>query len=254
MQQIWPPTSHHPHPDLNADALEKLYHYPDHGWLAVNFVSSVDGGVEVNGRSAGLSTTPDRVVYQLGSDLADVVLLGAGTATLEEFHGIRPSEETRQRRERHGLSIVPPIAIVSTGQSLPATAPVLTDVSTPSIVLTCAAAPAASRQAWTDAGAIVVMAGTDTVDLSAAVAALAQRGLTRIDCEGGPRLVGSLLAADVVDEIRLTISPMLISGTADRLATGTQIHPAALTLASVLTQDDTLLLRYLVGKRTSRPS
>lgn len=242
MKQLWP--TNEP-AELGEAELEQLYRYPEQ-WVAVNFVSSVDGAVELAGRSAGLSTAPDRVVYQLGSDLADAVLLGAGTATIEQFHGIRPDEQTSQRRTRHGLSPVPPIAVVTSGDSLPANAPVLTDVLTPSIVLTCEAAPAAARQAWADAGAIVLTVGYEAVDLPRAVAALGERGLTRIDCEGGPHLFGGLLAAGLVDELRLTLSPMLLSGTADRIAVGTSIDPARLTLASVLTDADSLLLRYLV--------
>lgn len=245
MQQLWPHNNKNQPFDLGEGDLEELYGYPER-WLAVNFVSSVDGAVELAGHSAGLSTAPDRVVYQLGSDLADVVLLGAGTATIEEFHGIRPDEQTSQRRTRHGLSPVPPIAVVSSGNSLPADAPVLTDVLTPSIVLTCDTAPSATCQAWTDAGATVITVGHETVDLPAAIAALAQRGLTRIDCEGGPHLLGALLEAGLVDELRLTLSPVLVSGTADRIAVGASIDPARLRLASVLTEADTLLLRYLV--------
>lgn len=243
MKQLWP--NHEP-AELDETDLEDLYRYPAQGWLAINFVSSVDGAVELAGHSAGLSTAPDRVVYQLGSDLADVVLLGAGTATIEQFHGIRPDEQTSSRRKRHGLDPVPPIAVVSSGNSLPADAPVLTDVLTPSIVLTCETAPLATRRAWADAGATVITVGNDAVDLPAAVAALAQRGLTRIDCEGGPHLFGALLEAGLVDELRITLSPMLVSGTADRIAVGAAIDPARLTLASVLSDTESLLLRYLV--------
>lgn len=245
MRQLWP--TNHAITELGEADLEALYRYPER-WLAVNFVSSVDGAVELAGHSAGLSTAPDRVVYQLGSDLADVVLLGAGTATIEQFHGIRPDEQTSRRRARHGLSPVPPIAVVTSGGSLPADAPVLTDVLTPSIVLTCDTAPAETRQAWANAGATVLTAGDDTVDLPRAVAALGERGLTRIDCEGGPHLFGGLLAAGLVHELRVTLSPMLLSGSADRIAVGTSIDPARLRLASVLTDSDSLLLRYLIAE------
>lgn len=245
MRQLWPSTV-----ELSDRDLEELYRYPDSDspWVVANFVASVDGGIELRGRSAGLSTAPDRVVYKLGSDLSDVVLLGARTATVEEFHGVRPDEQTRRRRLDHGLSAVPPIAVVSTGDSLPADAPVLTDVLIPSIVLTCSSAPAATRQAWSAAGATVITAGDDAVDLPAAIAALAERGLTRVDCEGGPHLLGAMLSAALVDELRLTVSPLLLSGGADRLAVGSPIEPAGVTLASALLEDDSLMLRYLVRR------
>ncbi len=245
MRYIWPRHSH----EVDEQELERLYQYPaDRRWLAVNFVASADGAVEIDGRSAGLSNPADRRVYRLGSDLADVVLLGAGTATIEEFRGVHPDEQAAQRRRRYGLSEIPPIAVVTSGRTLPPDAPVITDALTPTIVITCTAAPSKLCEAWTAAGATVLVAGEDTVDVTAAVSALATRGLTRIDCEGGPRLFDSLIEAGLVDELRLTISPLLVSGMADRIACGAGVVPRSLELASVLAEDDTLLLRYLVKR------
>lgn len=245
MHLIYPPEDARA---LGDAALEDLYRYPDPTWLAVSFVQSADGAVEVDGRSAGLSTPPDRRIFALGSDLADVILLGARTAVGEEFHGVHPDEQSADRRRRRRLRPVPPIAIVS-GGSLPPDAPALTDVLTPTIVLTCAAAPHERRSAWVDAGATVVVAGADTVDLPTAVRALHERGLHHIDAEGGPRLFAALLAADLVDELRVTLSPVLVAGAAERIAAGMDIDPAALSLASVLVEDDTLLMRYLLPGR-----
>jgi riboflavin biosynthesis pyrimidine reductase len=161
---------------------------------------------------------------------------------------VHPDEKTAERRRRHGLREIPPIAVVTTGRSLPADAPVITEAAVPTIVLTCATAPQALRDAWTAAGADVVVTGTDRVDVAAAIDHLVERGLGRIDCEGGPHLFGSLLAAGVVDELRLTVSPLLVSGTADRIAVGAGIEPAALELTSALAEGNTLLLRYLVKR------
>ncbi|MGH3494218.1 MAG: dihydrofolate reductase family protein, partial [Sciscionella sp.] len=94
----------------------------------------------------------------------------------------------------------------------------------------------------------VIVAGGDTVDLAAALGRLAERGLRRVDCEGGPRLFAALLAAGVVDELRLTISPFLLAGTADRITAGGAIDPATLRLDTVVAEDDTLLLRYLLPR------
>ena len=245
MRYIWPRHTH----EIDEQELERLYGYPaDRRWLAVNFVASADGAVEIHGRSAGLSNPADRRVYRLGSDLADVVLLGAGTATIEEFRGVHPDEQAAQRRRRYGLSDVTPIAVVTSGRTLPADAPVITEARTPTIVITCATAPPKLCEAWTAAGATVLIAGEDTVDVTAAVGALVKRGLTRIDCEGGPRLFDSLIEAGLVDELRLTISPLLVSGMADRIAYGPGVVPTRLELASVLAEGDTLLLRYLVKR------
>ena len=245
MRRIWPPDAAGP---IDADGLEELYDYPSgRPWLVVNFVCSADGAVEVAGTSAGLTSAADRRVYPLSSDLADVRLVGGRTAVVEGFRGIRPGDQDAELRKRHGLAAIPPVAVVTSGHSLPADAPVLTNVITPTIVLTCASAPAALRRAWTDAGAEVVLAGDDGVDFGVARRALAERGLTRVHCDGGPHLFASLLAAGAVDELRLTISPLLVAGAAGRIAAGVPIEPASLRLASVLTESDCLVLRYLIN-------
>jgi riboflavin biosynthesis pyrimidine reductase len=247
MHLLWPPE--HAGRVIDDEELEALYTYPaGRRRLAVNFVASADGAVEIGGRARRLSTPPDRRVLRLGSDLADVLLVGATTAVVEDFRGVHPDPDTLARRRRHGLADVPPTAVVTTGRSLPADAPVITRARVPTIVLTCEAAPADVRRSWSAAGAEVVVAGKEAVDLTAAVALLADRGLSRIDCEGGPHLFGALAASGLVDELRLTISPLLVAGDAGRIAAGPHLDPARLHLVSVLAEDDTLLLRYLTRR------
>ncbi|HEY3683285.1 MAG TPA: dihydrofolate reductase family protein [Streptosporangiaceae bacterium] len=244
MHRVWPPEQAGP---VDAAGLEELYGYPgDRPWLVVNFVSSADGAVEVAGTSRGLTNAADRQVYPLSSDLADVRLVGGRTAVVEGFRGVRPGDQDAELRKRHGLAAIPPIAVVTTGRTLPADAPVITDVLTPTIVVTCESAPEDLRREWAAAGAEVLVAGARSVDFTVARAALAERGLCRVHCDGGPHLFGSLLAAGVVDELRLTVAPLLVSGVAGRIAEGAAIDPARLRLASVLTEDDTLVLRYLL--------
>lgn len=245
IDQIYPPDVAGP---LTTAALEALYAYPDDDRLRIcaNFVSSADGAVAVAGTSAGLSTPPDRTVLHLGTDLADAVLVAAGTATAEGFSGVRPGERMADRRRRFGLAEVPVTAVVTgSGRSLAPSAPVLTDTVVPTVVLTCAAVPDGLRSRWSDAGADVVLVGDGSVDLHAAVAELDRRGLRRVNCMGGPELFGGLAAAGLVDELRLTLAPFLVSGGAGRIARGV-MDPSRLELISVLTGDDTLLMRYRV--------
>ncbi len=247
---VWPPDRARP---LDADGLEELYRYPDEcaerARLVANFVSSADGAVSVDGRSAGLSTPPDRQVLDLGTDLADVVLVGAGTAAAEGFTGVKPDARAAERRARHGLREVAATAVVTaSGCSLPPDAPVLTDTLVPTVVFTCAAVPVELRDAWSAVGADVVVAGETGVDLAAAVAELAGRGLNRINCMGGPALFGSLAADGLVDELRLTVAPFLVSGDAGRIARGAGFGPERLELLSVVAGQDTLLVRYGVSR------
>lgn len=247
---VWPPDRAGP---LDADGLEELYRYPDEcaerPRLVVNFVASADGAVSVEGSSRGLSTPPDRQVLDLGTDLADVVLVAAGTATAEGFTGVRPDDRAAERRARHGLREVAVTAVVTaSGRSLPPDSPVLTDTLVPTVVFTSAAVPADLRDAWSAAGADVVVTGPDGVDLAAVVADLAGRGLNRINCMGGPALFGSLAEAGLVDELRLTVAPFLVSGEAGRIARGAGMDPARLRLLSVVAGHDTLLVRYGVSR------
>jgi len=247
MRRIWPPGDD---TELDDLALEKLYEFPSRErWVAVNYVSSADGAVTVDGLSAGLTNTADQRVFRLGRDLSDVVLVGAGTAVREGFEGFRADALMTERRQRHGLSDgPPPIAVVTSGPSLVPDAPVLSAPSAQTIVLTCDAAPLPSRKAWAAAGAQVEIVGDSTVDLHYGMEVLQRMGFARIDCDGGPMLFGSLLASRLVDELRLTISPMLTAGTAGRIARSAQLDPASLDLASTLVDGDTLLLRYLVRR------
>jgi riboflavin biosynthesis pyrimidine reductase len=77
------------------------------------------------------------------------------------------------------------------------------------------------------------------------LAALIRRGLTQMLTEGGPHLFGALAAADAVDELCLTLSPVLAGGGAGRITAGSEHGLHAMHLAHVLTAGDMLMLRYV---------
>jgi 5-amino-6-(5-phosphoribosylamino)uracil reductase len=140
---------------------------------------------------------------------------------------------------------VPAIAVVTARCSLEPTDPIVTDTVVPTIVFTTATAPAHRRDALTAAGADVVACGDTAVDLAAVLDELFGRGLPRISCEGGPRLFAGLIAADLVDQLCLTVTPLLTAGDAGRIAHGPLPEaPRDLALASVLHEDGFLMLRY----------
>ena len=229
-------------------ALEDLYAYPaelSKPFVQVNFVASADGAATVSGRSRGLSSPADKKVFALGRDLADVVLVGAGTALAEGYEGVRRTETRGDRRERLGLSEVPPIAVVTGRGSVPPDAPLIKKTAVPPIVITTEAAPQEWRSAIAEAGADVVLAGEDRVDPARALSALADRGLLRVCCEGGPLLFADLIAADLVDQLCLTVAPLLAGAGAVRIAEGLPTaEPLPLTLESALSDEGFLMLRY----------
>ncbi|MGP4017405.1 pyrimidine reductase family protein [Saccharopolyspora sp. 5N708] len=230
------------------DQLEEYYAYPaalQRPWVRVNFIASLDGAVTVEGKSRGLSAPVDQRVLGLIRDLSDVVLVGVRTAIIEGYRGIKRTEVRAARRQRLGRSEVPPIALVTNKASLPLDSPLLTDTLVPPIVLTAEAAPLSRRTELADAGAEVVVAGDEKVDLRAALDALDARGLRRIGCEGGPTLFGNLVDADLVDELCLTLSPLLTSGDAGRIGAGAGgAPPRRMRLQAVLHAESLLLLRY----------
>lgn len=243
-----------PGPSVDDHALEEHYAYPTgltSPFVQVNFVASADGAATISGRSAGLSSPGDKKVFALGRDLADVVLVGAGTALAEEYKAVKRTEVRSSRRARLGLPELPPIAVVTGRGSIPPSSPLITGASVPTIVITSAASPVVWRKELVDAGAEVVVAGEDRVDVTLALAALAERDLLRVCCEGGPTLFADLVAAGLVDQLCLTVAPLLAGAGAVRIATGLpSAAPVDLTLESVLSDEGFLMLRYRRAGRT----
>jgi len=237
-----------PGPAVDDRALEELYDYPfklTQPFVQVNFVASADGAATISGRSRGLSSPADKKVFALGRDLADVVLVGAGTALAEGYEGIKRTEVRAERRARLGLSEVPPIAVVTGRGSILPSSPLITATSLPPIVITSDASPLAWRKEMADVGADVVVAGEDRVDVALALTELGDRGLLRVCCEGGPMLFGDLVAAGLVDQLCLTVAPKLAGAGAVRIATGLPAaEPIDLSLESVLADEGFLMLRY----------
>lgn len=245
MRRIFPD----PTDSLDDDALVAAYAVarPPATHLRLNFVSSADGAVTLAGRSGGLSNPGDRRVFLLLRDLCDVVLAGAGTVRAEGYGPARPGPDRQARREALGLAPVPPVAVVSGSLALDPDSPLFTQATVRTIVLTCAAAPADRRAALARV-ADVVDAGDIAVDPAAALATLAERGLVRVLSEGGPVLFGTLAAAGLVDDLCLTVSPVLAGPGADRIITGAGGEPPRrLDLVHALEDGGALLLRYAVG-------
>ncbi|MEV4106237.1 pyrimidine reductase family protein [Nonomuraea sp. NPDC049695] len=228
------------YPDIkdNPDIVQ-AYAYPeDRPWLRLNMVASADGAAWLKGRSGGLSSSGDKQIFQILRGLADVVVAGAATVRKEGYGPIKPREAWAAIRA--GRPDVPPIAVIS--RSLDFDLERFADAPSRTIVITCEAAPQERRKAAAR-GSDVVVAGQEGVDMRRAVAALHERGLTRILCEGGPRVNAQLSADDLVDELCLSISPMLVGGGAARIVNG---EPAQVTLglSQVLEEEGVLFCKY----------
>ncbi|MGY1744885.1 dihydrofolate reductase family protein [Blastococcus sp. SYSU D00695] len=225
--------------DLDDLALADAYRLPGRS-VRVDFVGSLDGAIAVEGRSGGLGSPGDRRVFRTLRALADVVLVGAGTAAAEGYRPVAADSAVGTLRAALGRPATAPIAVVSRRASL---APGDRLAADPTILVTCAASDPARRAALADAGVTVLVCGEDEVDLPRALDELADRGLAQVVCEGGPALFAAALAAGVVDELDLTIAPALVGGQ-------TRLLPSSLPevvrprLVQVLEEDGVLFTRY----------
>lgn|SRR5574340_37432 len=233
--------------------LRSLYAYPDPldtPWVRVNFVSSIDGAVTVEGASAGLGSPADKQVFGLLRELADVIVVGAGTVRAENYGGARISDAGRRRRLARAAAPTPPIAVVSASARLDPRARLFSDTTVPPLILTGSGADPARIDELRDAGGDVVVLATPDVSPAALLAVLQERGLRRVLCEGGPGLFGTLLTEGAVDELCLTTAPLLVAGDAARIAASAHAAPTPMRRAHVLADDDGTLLTRWVRRHT----
>ncbi|MFI0899628.1 dihydrofolate reductase family protein [Streptomyces sp. NPDC020983] len=238
------------------DGLAEVYAYPasvagGRAWLRANMVGSLDGAAVADGKSAPLSSPADMRIFGVLRALADVVVVGAETARREGYRPARARKEFAARRAAAGQAAAPAIAVVTRGLDLDFGSPLFRDPVVPTLVLTGAAAPRERLVAARAAGAEVVVAADPAgdgagVDPLRAVAELAARGLPRLLHEGGPRLLAQFAAAGAVDELCLTVAPLLTGGGAPRIMNGPAVPgPARFAPGSVLEEDGFLFTRYV---------
>ncbi|WP_330287116.1 pyrimidine reductase family protein [Streptomyces sp. NBC_00576] len=238
--------------EWSLDELAAAYAYPERtngrqeAWLRANMVSTLDGAAQHDGRSQPISSAADMRVFGTLRQLADVVLVGAETVRQEGYRPVRARPEFTAAREAAGQAEVAAVAIVSASLELDYSLPLFTSPLVPTLILTGAAAAPDRVAAAEKAGAQVVVAGDGMgVDPARAVQALADLGHTRLLAEGGPRLLGQLVAAGVLDELCLTISPMLTVGDAQRISGGPSVGvPRHFELVSLLEEAGFLFSRY----------
>ena len=217
------------------------------GGVRANFIASADGAVSASGLSRGLQTEGDNRVFAALRDLADVILVGAGTARAEGYAAVTATERRLDVRRRYGLPDPLPIAVVSGSLSLDASSGLFTGAlpGARTIIVTTAASPADRRAALADV-ADVVVCGEREIDVAGLRAELSARGLTRVLCEGGPALFSHLVQHGGCDELCLTVSPLLVGPGTGRIVTGAEFgdHPRGLTLDGLLEEDGALFARY----------
>ncbi|MEE6176267.1 pyrimidine reductase family protein [Mycobacterium sp. 050134] len=226
---------------LDADALPALYEYPEprETWVRANFITSLDGGATAGGTSGSMGGPGDRFVFNLLRELADVIVVGAGTVRIEGYSGAHLSVPQRQQRQARGQSEVPQLAIVSASGRLDRDMAVFTRTEVPPLVLTRATAVEETGRRLSGLCEVVDCSGDDPgqVDEAAILVALGGRGMRRILTEGGPTLLGSFVRRELLDELCLTIAPFVVGGAARRITAGPGQLLTRMRCAHVLTDD-----------------
>lgn len=217
--------------ELTDRDLERLYEPDTLPWLRVNMVTTLDGAATgESGRSGSINNGADKRVFDTLRRLADVIVVGAGTARAE---GYGPGDT--------------PIVVVSRRGEIPER---LRGGPRGYVLLaTCESAAGLDESRALLGDDNVLVLGIDTVDLARLREGLVSRGHRDILCEGGPHLLRDLLDAGVTDELTATLVPRLVAGVGPRMTAGPPIDvPLELTL--LLEEDGTLLGRWAVVRRT----
>jgi len=209
-------------------------------YLGVNMVSSIDGKATLDWRTKGLSSEVDRRVFHHLRTQADAVMVGAGTAREERYGRITKNDELRQKRVNEGL-VPDALAVVVSGRlGLPPDLPLLNEPGQRVVIAT------GSDEELPGLKGDVEYARVGD-DLPRLMAYLHERhGVRSVLCEGGPTLNSYLFAADLVDELFLTINPKLLGGaSALTIVAGRElVEPVEPDLVSLAEADGELYTRW----------
>lgn len=227
------------------DPLELQMNYPrgraDRPWVMANFVSTIDGAAVVDGGSTAINDEDDRAMFAAIRAVPDFIVVGAGTVRAENYGPTALDERRRQARLDARLEAAPHLVVVTRSLDLDAGARVFGDPDHRVTILTGADAPDDRFAALSEVADVV------RLDSTGAESIVHYLRMARVVlCEGGPSLWGQFIAAGLVDEMALTVSPMLVAGRATRVSsTPTPAEPLDMRLDRVVHGDRSLFLRYL---------
>ncbi len=222
---------------------------PRRPWVMVNMISSADGAIAVDGTSEALGNPADQAVFSAVRACADWIAVAAGTARIERYGLPRPGSGARRARRAAGRDEPPRLAVASSSLSLSLDLPMFADrrpgEARPLLLTGCNTVPKAVSRLETVAEVVRLPSARPTP--AEILAVLTQRGAEVVLCEGGPSFNGQFADAEVIDELCLSIAPLIAGGPSPRAFRGSQrTAPLPMELTHLLESDDTLFARYLV--------
>ena len=190
--------------------------HDDRPYVITNFALTLDGHATISGRSGAIGSEADTAMLVGLRTRVDAVMIGAGTMRAERYGRVIGDPAKRRRRERDGLSQDPLVVIVSGRLDLPWDAPLFTEGHGSCLI--CTSSDEDPPETPTP---VQVLRQPDGVDLAALLAHLRKdHGVRALLCEGGPRLHGQLIEADLADELFVTHAPKFAGGVGPGLVSG----------------------------------
>jgi len=238
MRQLLPTSVNNP--DLaEVIAAEHRTHPAGRPWVFTNLVVALDGGIDIDGKSAQLSSDADKALFRALRAASDVLVVGASTARLERY-----------RLPASISTPAPRLCVVSGSLDFDPTLPFLdhglVDEANWPLIAT-GTAPTDDQRRRFDGRATLIELSGGAVRPKELLDHLAGRSTTRVLCEGGPRLLSQFAAAGLIDEWNLSIAPLFAGSSSARLSGGDTGAASPMTLDRLLIDGDHLFARYLTG-------
>ena len=217
-------------------------------WLMINMIASADGAIAVDGTSGALGNPADEAVFSAVRACADWIVAAAGTVRAERYGLPRPGAASRRARRAAGRADRPRLAVVSGSLDLDLDLPLFAeqhpDDDLP-LILTGRNAGAGAVEALESVAEVVRLASVRPQPAEI-LAELDCRGAGVVLSEGGPSFNGQLADAGVIDELCLSIAPLVAGGASPRVVHGSlRTVPLDLSIDHLLEASGTLFVRYL---------
>lgn len=228
-----------------ADALELGDEAPaDRPHVIANMVGTADGRATIGGRSGPIGEQADSELFHALRGRVDAVMVGAGTLRVERYGPLIKDDAVKRARAARGLEPTPLGLVVTRTLSLPLDIPLFQDPDSRILVFT----PSEDALGECPAQVEVVRVAREAGPAAALTAARTEHGVRSVLCEGGPNLLGELVARDLLDELFLTLAPRLAGpGEALSILEGPALaSPVAMRPVWAFECAGSLFLRYAI--------
>jgi riboflavin biosynthesis pyrimidine reductase len=219
--------------------------HADRPRVVAAMIASADGRAQVHGRSGGLGNPADRELFRELRTAADAILVGSRTIEVERYANLLDDHQ-RQHRIARGLTETPILATVSRRLDIDLTVPLFNEPDTRIVIFTESDATVEGC----DADISVQRFAPGTLNYPAILAHLGTAYDVRgVSCEGGPHLLREVVVQDCLDDLLLTVAPLLVGGDALATLVGPPLGEVVeLELGEVHRADGHVFLHYRLGR------